>query len=187
MNYFKLTTVLLTIFAISSAFASNPAQQKYDTLTQLQGEWKLAHADKQEGGATKKGPAAKIIGTNKTAISFKVIGRGSTLQENLLPGTPKEMATMYHCDDFDNCGKIKAKHYCAKQNQPELILDAEKSSDKKVVMSCDMSTSLCNSSEGHVHRITHELSEDKNNLKTTYSIYKDGMHKKDSVYHFSRK
>ena len=110
-----------------------------------------------------------------------------TVQENLLPGTGKEMATMYHCNDFDDCSIVQAKHYCAKQNQPELKLDAVNSSTKSVKMSCDMTTELCNSSEGHVHNITHELSENKNQLKTTYTIFNDGKFQKNSIYHFVRK
>lgn len=187
MSKYKIAAFLGLILLANSVWASPPALDSYKTLTSLQGVWKLAPADKQEGGATKKGPAAKLVGTDKTAMSFKVIGKGSTVQENLLPGTGKEMATMYHCNDFKNCSQVQATHYCAKQNQPELSLDAAGSSDHVISMTCDMSSALCNSSEGHVHKITHELSQDKNNLKSTYTIFKGGKFKKNSVYHFVRK
>ncbi len=94
---------------------------------------------------------------------------------------------MYHCNDFKNCSQVQAKHYCAKQNQPELTLDAAKSNDSTIVLVCDMNTSLCNSAEGHVHGIKHELSQANNHLKTTYTIYKDGKYEKDSIYHFNLK
>ena len=136
---------------------------------------------------TMKGPAAKLIGTDTTPISFKVIGKGSTVQENLLPGTGKEMATMYHCDDFKSCAQIQARHYCAKQNQPDLILDDANSTESVIVMTCNMNTSLCNSGDGHVHMIKHELSQDNNHLKTTYTIYSNGKFEKNSIYHFDRK
>lgn len=174
------------VLVFNTVWAAAPAMDNYKTLTKLQGEWKLAPADKQEGGATKKGPAAKLIGTDITAMSFKVIGKGSTVQENLLPGTGKEMATMYHCDKFKNCSQIKATHYCAKQNQPKLILDASASSGSVITMACDPSSALCNSNEGHVHKITHEMAG-TNQLKTTYTIFKDGKFKKNSIYHFVRK
>jgi len=93
----------------------------------------LSPASEQEGGATKKGPAAKLVGTDNTAISFKVIGKGRTIQENLLPGTGKEMATMYHCNDFNDCSKVQATHYGAKQNQPELMLDAANTTGNVIV------------------------------------------------------
>ena len=187
MKMSKIVVFSVVMMACNTVWAVQPAMNNYQTLAKLQGEWKLAPASKQEGGATKKGPAAKLIGTDKTAISFKVIGKGSTVQENLLPGTGKEMATMYHCDNFKNCSQVKATHYCAKQNQPELILDASSTSNNVISMVCDSSASLCNSNEVHAHKITHEVGDDNNHLKTTYTIFKDGKIEKNSIYHFVRK
>ena len=120
-------------------------------------------------------------------MDHKVVGKGSAVQENLLPGTGKEMVSMYHCNDFKNCTQVQAKHYCAKQNQPELVLDVARSDDTVIVMACNMNTALCNSGEGHVHMIKHELSQDSNHLKTTYTIYSNGKYEKDSIYHFNRR
>ena len=91
---------------------------------------------------------------------------------------------MYHGNDFKDCSKVQATHYCAKQNQPELILDTAKTTSNMIVMACDMNTSPCNSVESYVHMIKHELSQDSNNLRTTYTIYK---YEKDSIYNFNRK
>jgi len=187
MKFISYIFILSLALVLNSVWADISALNHFKALTMLDGDWVLSPADKQEGGATKKGPAAKHIGTDSTAISFKVVGKGSALQENLLPGTGKEMVSMYHCNDFKNCSQVQAKHYCAKQNQPELILDVAKSNENNIVMACDMNTSLCNSAEGHVHGIKHELSQDNNHLKTTYTIFKDGKHEKDSIYHFDRK
>lgn len=162
-------------------------KSSFDTLVVLEGDWKLAPADRQEGGATKKGPASTLVGTDKTAMSFRLIGKGSTVQENLLPGTGKEMATMYHCNSFKDCTVLQAKHYCAKQNQPELILDSANSVGNVIAMQCDMETELCGSDESHVHAITHEISQDNSQLKTTYTIYEGGQFAKNSVYLFERK
>jgi len=173
--------------SLSSAWAGTASLDHYKALTLLKGDWMLSPENEQEGGATKKGPAAKLIGTDSTAISFKVIGKGSAMQENLLPGTGKEMATMYHCNNFKNCTNVQAKHYCAKQNQPELMLDTANTTDSVIAMTCDMDTPLCNSVEAHVHMIKHELSQGNARLRTTYTIYKDGEFSKNAVYHFSRK
>ena len=187
MNIARFLSFLLFSLVLSNAWAAVGSLNNYKTLTLLDGDWVLAPADTQEGGATKKGPAAKLIGTDETAISFKVIGKGSTLQENLLPGTGKEMATMYHCNDFKNCSQLQATHYCAKQNQPELVLDVANTNDRVIVMACDMSTTPCNAAEVHVHKIKHELSQDNNHLITTYTIYSNGKFEKESIYHFERK
>ena len=187
MNFSRVISITFLALMFNSVWASSDALNNYNTLAKLNGNWALSSADTQEGGATKKGPAAKLVGTDKTAISFKVVGKGSAVQENLLPGTGKEMVTMYHCNNFKNCSQVLATHYCAKQNQPELILDAENSNDQTIVMTCDMNTSLCNSTEEHVHMIRHKLSQDNNHLETTYTIYKDGNYLKDSTYRFERK
>ena len=186
MKLSYIATILTLLLLMSNVWADSNSNGHYKTLTLLNGDWKLSPAVQQEGGLTKKGPAAKIMNTDSTAMSFKVIGKGSTVQESLLPGTGKEMATMYHCNRFKDCTQIKATHYCAKQNQPELVLDTNKSSDKIIVMNCDMQSSICNSTEGHIHNIKHELSQGNNHLKTTYTSYKDGKFKKNSIYHFDR-
>ena len=187
MKLMSYLSILGLVLAMSSPWAATSSMNHYKTLTLLAGDWKLSPASEQEGGATKKDPAAKIVGTDTTAISFRVIGKGSAVQENLLPGTGKEMATMYHCDEFKSCSRVEATHYCAKQNQPELVLDTASTTGNVIVMACDMSTSPCNSVEGHVHMIRHELSQDSNHLRTTYTIYKNGEYEKDSIYHFERK
>ena len=187
INYLRFTLILGLTLVLGSVWAGTGTLNHYKTLTLLGGDWMLSPAAEQEGGATKKEPASTLVDSGSTAISFMVIGKGSTLQENLLPGTGKEMATMYHCNDFNNCSQLQATHYCAKQNQPELILDEAQSDGSVIVMTCDMNTALCNSAVGHVHAIRHELSQDNNHLRTTYTIYNNGKFEKDSIYHFDRK
>ena len=187
MKILKIISLVGLALAASSVWAESNASSNYKTLTLLDGVWVLSPADLQEGGSTKKGPAAELVGTDKTAMAFKVVGKGSAIQENLLPDTGKEMVTMYHCDDFKNCSQVQAKHYCAKQNQPELILDTANSNDATIVMACDMNTPLCNSAEDHVHMIKHELSQNNSHLKTTYTVYSGGKLQKNSTYHFDRK
>jgi hypothetical protein len=180
--------LLISMLTLSISVVAEPgtlARAQFDWLKQLNGDWVLAPADRQEGKATQHKLVAPLIGTESVAISYKVIGKGSTVQENLLPGTGKEMATMYHCNDV-SCSQVEAKHYCVKQNQPELI--AEPSSNPgTLVLNCDMSTDLCQSKQNHIHQITQELSADGNHLKVTYTSYAEGKYLKDSVYHFDRK
>ena len=184
-----ITTMLLTgILAVSNVAMSEPknkALSKYNWMKQLDGEWILSPASSQEGKATQHKVVAPLIGTDAVAIDFKVIGKGSTVQENLLPGTGKEMATMYHGNDAA-CNQLQAKHYCVKQNQPELLVEFADDGDT-LVFECDMTTELCQSRQNHSHKITHTLSEDGNHLITSYTTFNDGAYMKDSVYHFDRK
>jgi hypothetical protein len=160
----------------------------YDWMAALEGEWVLSPADKQSGTESYKHPAVlPLVGTDTIGISFKQIGRNSTLQEDLLPDTEKRMVTMYHCSDVW-CSNIKATHYCIKLNQPEFLANLEESTPTRIVFDCDMETSVCQSDEDHVHQIIHEISEEGNHLKTSYLSWKNREPiEGSSIYHFDRK
>jgi nicotinamide mononucleotide adenylyltransferase len=156
--------VLLCLFQPAFAEAPTEPAQIYDSLKNLEGKWSLSAADIQEGGTKTHPSVLHLLGSDQVAMEFKLIGRGSTVQEDLLPGTERQMVTMYHCKD-SSCSAVKATHYCAKKNQP---------------------TDLCQSWDGHIHRITHELSEDGMHLRAVYSNFLNGEHTSDTVFHFDR-
>lgn len=181
-------TGLLTIGLLvisNSAFAADNPRQVYEWMKQLDGQWVLSPAEQQQGGASKHPLVAPLVGTSEVAMNFKQIGSGSTVQEDLLPGTARQMVTMYHCGDSD-CTAVKATHYCVKQNQPEMLASLD-STANRLVFDCDMNTELCQSWDDHVHQISHELSQDGQHLKTVYSSFLNGEHSKETIYHFDRK
>lgn len=187
MKILSLAAVIVLSLLSTSASAGNSDSSRdlYLWMTSLEGDWMLAPADQQEGKATHHKLVAPLVGTDTTAIRFRTIGKGSTVQETLLPGTKKEMVTMYHCYD-SVCSQVKATHYCVKQNQPEMFADPSSHGDS-VVYNCDMNTALCQSRENHIHNISHTLSDGGNRLKTVYSSYADGKAVKQSTYHFVKK
>lgn len=93
LQYFILPILLGTLLP---AYAIEDARSRYHSMTKLEGSWILSPADRQEGKATQHKLVKPLIGTGTTAMQFKLIGKGSTVQEDLLPGTGKEMVTMYH-------------------------------------------------------------------------------------------
>ena len=116
-----MNRLLITLFffsaILSTAADADPQQSNqelFKKMSILEGDWALSPADQQEGKATQHKLVEPIVGTGNIAMSFKVIGKGTTLQENLLPGNGKEMATMYRCDKANNCTRVLATHYCAK-------------------------------------------------------------------------
>lgn len=186
---------ILSLFATLSLLASAHAEQNttawelFDWMDAgLGGTWVLSSADRQTGTESYKHPAVlPLAGTDKTATAYKLIGGDVTIMEDLLPGTAKQMVTMYHCKDIA-CTNLKATHYCSKQNQPEFIADLNASTPEKFVFNCDMSTELCQSDEDHVHTIILELSEAGNHLKASYLSWKDKKPlPNSSIYHFDRK
>jgi len=181
----NIIVVCSMIIAWSSVAAENSPLAVYKWMQQLEGDWVLSSAESQEGKATSHSVVAPMVGSDLVAMSFRLIGAGSTVQESLLPGTSREMVTMYHCQDT-GCAQVKATHYCVKQNQPQMVA-AQETMDGRVIFECDMTTELCQSWDDHVHAISHELSDDGNHLKTTYSSFMNGEHTKDSVYHFDKR
>jgi hypothetical protein len=178
---------VLTLFGVSqfsNAETSVEPEQVYDWMKQLEGQWSLSAVDRQEGG-TKTHPSVQhLLDKDKVAMEFKLIGRERTVQEDLLPGTKRQMVTMYHCTD-SSCSAVKATHYCAKGNQPEFLASPE-SSSRELIFECDMSTELCQSWDNHIHRINHQLSEDGKHLRAAYSNFVDGEYSSDTVFHFDR-
>jgi len=169
----------LMVSIMSSGYAID-AEEVFESMEELNGKWMLSKSKEQQGSCAFK---KEILDKIKTGISFKYIGIETTIQENLLPGTGREMVTMYHCKDIA-CTTLKATHYCVKMNQPEFILNLEKSTDEKFVFDCDMSTELCNSDENHVHQIIHELDSDE--LTIYYNSWKNKKPIKSTVCHFER-
>jgi hypothetical protein len=182
----ELVSGVFLLCLLQPALAEAPTEptQVYDWLRKLEGEWRLSAADAQEGGTKTHPSVVHLLGTDAVAMEFKLVGRGSTVQEDLLPGTERQMVTMYHCRD-SSCSAVKATHYCAKQNQPEFLASME-SSSRELRFDCDMSTDLCQSWDGHIHRITHQLSEDGMHLRAVYSNFLNGEHTSDTVFHFDR-
>ena len=185
----KTVTTLLFSLSLGTALHADKVDpfDLYDWMAALGGEWLLSPAEKQTGTDSYKHKAVMpLLGTDKPGIAFKQIGRNSTVQEDLLPNTAKQMVTMYHCN-FD-CSQIVATHYCVKMNQPRFIANLEVSTPERIVFECDMSTPLCNSDEDHVHTIIHELTENGTHLKSSYLSLKDKKPvETSSIYHFDRK
>lgn len=180
--------LLLFTFFSSSLHANTDAFDIYDWMEALKGEWTLSPASKQLGTQSYKHKALEsLVGTQKNAMIFKSIGRDSTIQEDLLPNTKKQMVTMYHCKDIE-CNMLKATHYCVKQNQPEFIANLKLSTPTRLVFDCDMTTEICQSDEDHVHTIIHELTENARHLKSSYLSWANKKPKKvSSIYHFDKK
>jgi len=190
IRWFALLLTTLITTSMMHATDMEPEDMFEYMKTSLNGEWKLSAAEKQidTTDAYTHPSVLPLVGTEATGTSYKYIGYGSTLQEDLLPNTKKQMVTMYHCDDYIDCTQILATHYCTKMNQPQFILDLNNTSKEKIIFNCDMSTKLCNNKEDHIHQIIMEFSNGGKHLKTSYLGWTDQKpNKKNSIYHFDKK
>ena len=165
------------------------AQKIYDQMADsFNGEWKLSPEEKQIDTTGAHNSVKEFLGKDLPMTSYMIKGKGTTLQEEMLTGTKKEMVTMYHCNRRDTCEILLATHYCAKRNQPRLVLNLDETTETKFVFDCDMGSSLCQSNEDHIHKITHEFGEDGKHLKSSYLGMKDQQwNKKNSIFHYDKR
>ena len=191
MHKHLIALSLITLFSTSVMADKVDADDMFSYMkTALEGEWKLSPEYKQidTTGAYKNPLVYPLVGTDKTAVAYKFIGFGTTLQEDLLPNTKKQMVTMYHCNDVVDCTEVRATHYCTKMNQPEFLMDLKNTTKDKIVFNCNMETTLCKSNDDHIHKIIMEFSDEGKHLKTSYLGWTDQKpNKKNSIYHFDKK
>jgi len=191
MKKILIALSLITLFASSTMAKDVDPSDMFEYMKKaLKGDWKLSPEEKQidTTGAYKNPMVFPLVGTDKTAVAYKFIGFGSTLQEDLLPDTEKQMVTMYHCDDVVDCTEVIATHYCTKMNQPQFTMDLKNTTKEKIIFNCNMKTKLCNSNDDHIHKIIMEFSNNGKHLKTSYLGWTDQKpNKKNSIYHFDKK
>lgn len=134
--------LLVALVAVAPAFANeghatppktNPA---FDQMKPLVGDWEA----EGEGG-------------RKMREQITLTGGGAVLMENMFPGTPHAMVTMYHPD-----GKgLVATHYCAGGNQPRLRSSGFGPDGKSVSFVFADATNLSSPSESHMHQVDIKL------------------------------
>ena len=124
--FLSIVTGLIFLGAAELIYAETAPEPKviYSWIKQLEGKWTLSAAERQEGGTKTHPSLITMLNSDRVAMEFRLIGRDMTVQEDLLPGTKREMVTMYHCSD-SSCSAVKATHYCAKGNQPEFLASTE--------------------------------------------------------------
>ena len=96
---------LLLLVGGASALAAPPAADCLARLQSLAGDW---------SGTVKEGDTAPTV-----RVTYRLVGNGSAVVEDLFPGTPHAMMTVYHLDG----DRLVLTHYCAMKNQPHMMLD----------------------------------------------------------------
>jgi len=181
---FGSAAALAVLAAAAGAAESSPASAQFAWLRSLEGDWVLTA--EQQGEAARHPVIAPLVGSGKVALSYRLVGSQTTLQENIFPGTPREMATMYHCAGKD-CGQLVADHYCSLKNQP--VLRAEPAPAAGMLsFRCDPSVAACASADAHLHQLTIERVEGRpDRLKTTFALQKNGQPGESLVFQFERR
>ncbi len=161
----KLLLSAVTIMMFTATLhAEMSSKDIFETLQLFEGEWEFI-AGEQRGSCT-QGKTADA------AIEFKLIGKSTAVQENLMPGSAYQMVTMYHLEDL-NDKELIGTHYCVKRNQPAYRADLVNSTTDKLIFKCDKTRSkLCESKEpypgSYVDSIVYELFDDGDTMTVHY-------------------
>ena len=113
------------------ASADNLATAKLEQLKSLEGEWTIATAAEMPQGGT---------------VNYSTVSGGSVVMEELFPGTPHSMVSMYHLED----GHLTMTHYCSLGNQPKMVA-APGGSPAKLRFSCVGGPSYDCKRDMHMH------------------------------------
>ena len=111
-----ISLVIALSFSVN-ANAEMSAKDIYYTLMSFDGEWKFIKGE-QQGSCTRGDDA-------DAAVVYKMIGKETAIQEDLMPGSAYQMVTMYHLEDPKDVELI-GTHYCVKKNQPAYRADLKK-------------------------------------------------------------
>ena len=175
----KLSIAVLSTLVLSmNAQAEINSADLFEVLESFEGEWEFIEG-KQRGSCTKGADA-------DSAIEFKLIGKGTAIQEDLMPGSNYQMVTMYHQEDLNDKAVI-GTHYCVKKNQPAYKADLANSTQDKLIFKCDPDrTKLCKSKEpyggSYVDSIVYELDDSGDNEKLTVHYMGRGQKLNDAGY-----
>lgn len=161
-KFAKLFVVGLMV--TTAAQAAMSAKEMFESLQMFEGEWEFVEGE-QRGSCT-RGDDALV------PIEFKMIGKKTAIQENLMPGSAYQMVTMYHLEDLNDKDLI-GTHYCVKKNQPAFRADLKNSTYEKMVFKCDKTRSkLCTADEpyggSYVDSVIYEVKDDGDSLTIHY-------------------
>jgi len=156
-------TALVAASAVLAAATTDLANERFDKLKALSGDWMMAGGD----GAI--------------AVTYHVTAAGSAVVETLFPGSPHEMVTVYTIDK----GDLVLTHYCAAGNQPRMKA-VEGGGANAIEFKYDGGGNIKSDKDGHMHEATFTFT-DANHVVSTWQYYKDGKPEELKTFDLVRK
>jgi hypothetical protein len=143
-----VAAALGAVLAASAAAQEKKADERFEKLKKLAGEW-----------TDDKG---------KVTARYAVTASGSAVTETLFPGESYEMLTVFTMDGKD----LVLTHYCALGNQPRMKA-AEKLDGNKLAFTCAGVGNTASHDELHMHSAVVEFTDD-DNIVWTWSSFEKG-------------
>lgn len=157
--------LLLGACSATGTRGGNPeASAQFERLKQLAGTWTT--------------PAME--GRPASTFRYTVTAGGSAIQEELFPGEPHAMVTLYHMDGPD----LVLTHYCSAGNQPRMrALPSEP--DGTIPFEFDGGTNFDPARDGHMHRARIRV-DGPNSAHAWWTFHQDGQPDHTAAFVLSR-
>jgi len=167
-----VVSIVLALVAASLASAAaagaTPAfddRSAFEALKALAGSWEGKTSEPGEQPVTE---------------TFRVIAGGSVVLEDMFPGTPHEMVTVYHMDG----DRLVLTHYCAVGNQPRMRFE-KTGHPGEIRFAFDGGTNLRADRDEHMHEVTIRLAGGR--MESEWVSWKDGARGHAASFALARK
>jgi hypothetical protein len=134
MKSIRVLVAVLTVLT-ASAFAAPDAQQSFDQLKTLAGNWEAKVGDKM------------------VDVSFKVMGNGSSVMSEITTHG-EDMISMFHMDK----DRLMLTHYCGAGNQPRMVA-AVSPDGKTLTFDFVDGTNILPTQIGHMQRMVLTMTD----------------------------
>jgi hypothetical protein len=171
-SFYALVAGVYFLFAgLSMVYAGEAPSGPYngskgfERMKSLVGAWEGTANMPKEGG--------------KVRVEYRLSSGGSAVVENLFPGTPHEMISVY----YDNKGKLTMTHYCALRNQPRMNL--EKADAQNLYFMFAGGSNIDPKKDAHMHSLTISF-VDKDHIVQKWALFAGGKQTEMSVFELTR-
>jgi len=162
-----LACVTLTGFGLAIAGGEYGAPYKgskeFERIKGLVGVW--------EGTSNKDG--------EKVTVKYELTSGGSAILEELFPGTPHGMISVY----YDEGGKLFMTHYCMLRNRPHMEL--KKADNNGIDFVLTTGSDINTEKDTHMHAL-QIVFVDKDHITQEWTMFENGKEKQVAVFKLSR-
>jgi hypothetical protein len=130
------------------------AQVCFAKLKSLAGDW--THKEDKSGKET-------------VTLRYRVISGGSAVEEEMLPGTPGAMTSIYYLDN----GSLVMTHYCSLGNQPHLRATKASTASKMEFECVGGGGNMKSENDMHIHHLVFTFLSDSH-FTQEWSANQDG-------------
>jgi len=130
------------------------AQQCFAKLKKLAGDW--SHKEDKSG-------------KEMVSLRYRVISGGTAVEEELLPGSPGAMTSIYHIDN----GNLVMTHYCSLGNQPHLRATKASTASKMEFECIGSGGNMKSENDMHIHHLVLTFLSDEH-FTQEWAANKDG-------------